>query len=541
MSASPSAPSAGAVAKPQLIRRSAQSSDAVVRKAAVEALHDRGGLLARRLRQQQRELVAAEPEGGVRRAQAGAQRLGDLAQGLVAGRVAEGVVDELEVVDVADDERELVAVADGALDLGVELAHERAPVREARQRILVGQDAKLLELAGRHHRHRRLPGEERERLEPGARGQEQVLGLVGPDAPDDRAAGVAQRDVQAVAVPGPRAAAAAVDAELGVRLGAARDGLLVGQQVAAAELEGGVEQEQDLLGRHLPARLRAARPADRRARREQPARGVDELDDDLLEAERLADAAAHGLHDGFDGRLLGELRRDGEQLLERGAMAARLGGAVGLLEGEGGVTADGDEEVELHAGRAPAGDGLTERDDREDVAVRVAAGDEQLVTRTPAVVLVAQVRRRPDEARADGGVVPVDRALGDEVRPALVEALVEDEVDPGGRVGRAEQRLAHLVRAEDDGGLVVVKLRAVDVDDDAGEADRVREDARDRVEHRRDALVAADHARDVHQRLETADRVDVLYGHAPVIGTAGHGYSTLAGSTTPFRGRPIGR
>ena len=100
---------------------------------------------------------------------------------------------------------------------------------------------------------------------------------------------------------------------------------------------------------------------------------------------------AHGLHDGFDGRLLGELRGDGEQLLERGAVAAGLGGAVGLLEGEGGVTADGDEEVELHAGRAPAGDRLAERDDREDVAVGVAAGDEQLVARTPAVVLVAQV------------------------------------------------------------------------------------------------------------------------------------------------------
>ena len=132
-------------------------------------------------------------------------------------------------------------------------------------------------------------------------------------------------------------------------------------------------------------------------------------------------------------------------------------------------------------------------------------------------------RRLGHPARADVGGLPVQRALRDEVRAAAVEALVEDERDPRRLVRRAQQVVDHLRRADDRRGLVVVPLRPVDVDDHAGEADRLGQHARDDVEHRLDALVAADDARDFHQRLKPADGVEVLRGHGTVIGTACRG------------------
>ena len=48
----------------------------------------------------------------------------------------ERVVDVLEVVEVEEDERKLVPVAAGALDLGLELAEERVVVQEARELVV---------------------------------------------------------------------------------------------------------------------------------------------------------------------------------------------------------------------------------------------------------------------------------------------------------------------------------------------------------------------------------------------------------------------
>src|SRR5439155_754732 len=97
---------------------------------------------------------------------------------------------------------------------------------------------------------------------------------------------------------------------------------------------------------------------------------------------------------------------------------------VGLLERERRVAADRDEEVELGVGRAPAGDRLAERQDREHVAVGVAARDEQLVARAPrAVVLARSGLGHP--AGADVGGLPVERARGIGIWPDRLPVFAE--------------------------------------------------------------------------------------------------------------------
>ena len=84
------------------------------------------------LGEDQRELLAAVAAGEVDLADAAEQDLADRAQDRVAGLVAMGVVDLLEVVEVEEDERERVADAVGAPPLEHELLVERAPVRRGR-------------------------------------------------------------------------------------------------------------------------------------------------------------------------------------------------------------------------------------------------------------------------------------------------------------------------------------------------------------------------------------------------------------------------
>ena len=66
------------------------------------------------------------------------QRLRDLLQAHVAGRVAQRVVVQLEVVDVEHDQRQRLRVADRALPFLVEEGVEVAPVGDLRQRIEQG-------------------------------------------------------------------------------------------------------------------------------------------------------------------------------------------------------------------------------------------------------------------------------------------------------------------------------------------------------------------------------------------------------------------
>ena len=60
---------------------------------------------------QDRELVAAEAGDGLVPAQRVAQALGDRDDQLVAGRVAEAVVDDLEAVEVEEQHRDVAAAA----------------------------------------------------------------------------------------------------------------------------------------------------------------------------------------------------------------------------------------------------------------------------------------------------------------------------------------------------------------------------------------------------------------------------------------------
>ena len=70
------------------------------RSAAADALDEPRGLVGVGLRREHAELVAALADDRVLVAHGRAQRVGDLAQQLVADRVAERVVDGLEAVEV---------------------------------------------------------------------------------------------------------------------------------------------------------------------------------------------------------------------------------------------------------------------------------------------------------------------------------------------------------------------------------------------------------------------------------------------------------
>ena len=92
-----------------------------------------------------RELVAADAAGDVGAADDRADALGELRQDGVAGQVADALVDRLEVVDVEHDEGELPVVAVRPGDLARERVVEEAPVVEARERVEVGELARLAE------------------------------------------------------------------------------------------------------------------------------------------------------------------------------------------------------------------------------------------------------------------------------------------------------------------------------------------------------------------------------------------------------------
>ena len=82
--------------------------------------------------QDDRELVAAHPVGDVRAASGGPDRLGQGLQALVAGLVAVGVVDRLEVVEVEQDQRQRHPGAAHALQLARDVLVEGAVVAQAR-------------------------------------------------------------------------------------------------------------------------------------------------------------------------------------------------------------------------------------------------------------------------------------------------------------------------------------------------------------------------------------------------------------------------
>ena len=106
-----------------------------------------GGDLARLARRhvehERGELVTAEAADHVGGAKPAAQDLRGRAQHVVAREVAGGVVDELEVVEVEQHERAVLALALHAPQLAAQSLHEPAPVEEAGQGVVVGEPAEL--------------------------------------------------------------------------------------------------------------------------------------------------------------------------------------------------------------------------------------------------------------------------------------------------------------------------------------------------------------------------------------------------------------
>ena len=93
--------------------------------------------------EQDPELVAAEAGRGVAGAQAAAQALGDLDEQLVAGGVAERVVDRLEVVEVEHADGDEVALAGGAVQGVLDAVVEERAVRQLGERVVEGAVAQL--------------------------------------------------------------------------------------------------------------------------------------------------------------------------------------------------------------------------------------------------------------------------------------------------------------------------------------------------------------------------------------------------------------
>jgi hypothetical protein len=106
------------------------------RQLLQKALADEGRLGRSRGRQKDDEFVAADTAGTVLRAKRRSQRIGDDDERRVAHRIAQGVVDPLEVVAVDEHRRQRGARAIHAGQLVDEDFLQAAPVEQPRQRIL---------------------------------------------------------------------------------------------------------------------------------------------------------------------------------------------------------------------------------------------------------------------------------------------------------------------------------------------------------------------------------------------------------------------
>jgi hypothetical protein len=100
-----------------------------------QPLGDGLGVGGRCRRQQQRELLAADPRNGVDRPRPAVEQARDAAEGLVAGGVSAAIIDLLEVVEVADHDRQRRGRTLRAGELELEHLAEGAPVEQAGQGI----------------------------------------------------------------------------------------------------------------------------------------------------------------------------------------------------------------------------------------------------------------------------------------------------------------------------------------------------------------------------------------------------------------------
>src|SRR6266540_6467074 len=178
-------------------------------------------------------------------------------------------------------------------------------------------------------------------------------------------------------VPGPRPAA--VQLRWVVRVGLeALLSLLARQQVATFGLELRLEQRLELCDREPDVELIRG-PAARRGRHEAVA--LLEENRHALERERAPDALRDRLEHLLRRQDRAEPGRHFVQVLERGTVTADLDPSLQLLHRVRGLSRHRAEEVELVVARTAPGERLVDREDAEEVALRVRERDEEAVLR----------------------------------------------------------------------------------------------------------------------------------------------------------------
>ena len=112
-------------------------------------------------RQEHDELVTSVARDHVLAADCVHQRVRDLAEQRIAGKVTVGVVDPLELIDVEKDDGEALATCGRARDLLIEPLEEQAPIVEPGERVVtrlaleIVMELRHLEAGGELRAHRR--------------------------------------------------------------------------------------------------------------------------------------------------------------------------------------------------------------------------------------------------------------------------------------------------------------------------------------------------------------------------------------------------
>ena len=236
-----------------------------------------------------------------------------------------------------------------------------------------------------------------------------------------------------------------------------------------------------------------------------------QLDHDLLEPERVADAVADGLEDLVRLLRLGQARGDLEDALEHALVLDVVGPVLRHTKRERRVARDRHQGVELLVRGAVPGLGLVDRDHTDQKSLGVAQRHEQGVLGRPGVRVLAHLDARDVAVHAEA--FPVEFAARHEVRAAALEALVEQR-----HPGLARRALAHelrdrVLRPDRGGGEHVVEGRPVHVHDHGAIAEQLGDRAADVLEHVLEVIVVADIRGALEHGAEARDRGELPGAH----------------------------
>ena len=307
--------------------------------------------------------------------------------------------------------------------------------------------------------------------------------------------------------------------------------VLGGHQVAPLELERRIQERCQLPDRdRIVLRQLLHRPADRRPGREHAGDRVRHLERDPVEAERVADPDAHVVQQRVGRKRLLEPRRHPQQLVQRDLVVLARNVLLGALERERRVVGDRRQHLQLGRPGPAARERLAHRDDAQHVPGGVEQRHEQLVVGVPVAGIVAG--RPCRHVPASDVVRPVERAVRDQVRPAVLEAVVEQRRPglPGQRV--SQQLLTRLHASMDGGHLEVVPGRPVQVDHDRAVAERHADRACDRLQHAAGVGLVTDQPRHLEQASKTGSSSRILGCHGVPETPGGLPTRVIAGCTT---------